>query len=140
MEQLVIFLLLWISDNSDLEYQNTNTPEVIRLSEQEFASRMNEDMLNKERESGGRKVVGIYDLEHRQIYLRQEVDLNTLEGRAILVHKLVYYLQQENGIYKSKDTINEMEYFADQLQSMYLTQSIDDNVKSGWTSEPLVLE
>lgn len=63
-------------------------------------------------------VAGLYG----KVYLLDDVDLATPEGRAVLLHELVHHLQYRHGLDKSAPCVSSLEQAAYTAQRRYLEQ------------------
>ena len=105
MEQLLVILLLWISQNSTFNYdESMGLPFVKQVSQLELAhlyvgSEGNtQGFVSKEvYQSLASGLEAIYAADLNTIYLGEKVDIETEYGRSVLVHELVHFLQNVHG-------------------------------------------
>ncbi len=55
-------------------------------------------------------VYGLYNYQNETIYVIDSINLNTITGKAILLHELVHYLQYQNGHNDLVECKNRLEY------------------------------
>ena len=97
VQSLMTTLLIWISANSNLQYDGISFPKLAladgkALHEMAFGQNM-----PKAIRTGKYRVSGLYNHVDNTIYLVDTTDLNSDGGKALLVHELVHYLQHLNG-------------------------------------------
>jgi hypothetical protein len=62
-----------------------------------------------------------YNIETQTIYFKDTIDVNTVEGQAIVLHELVHHVQQSNEItYDSCESIHMQERQAYAMQIKYM--------------------
>lgn len=122
MKELTLALLLWISSNTSLTYDGLQVPEVMQVPEEKLADILYHGQVPKGRNVNRVSVAGVYNFRDGAIYLLDSEDLETVEGRAVLVHELVHYLQYRNGLDKSVECIRKLEPAAYAAQTKFLAQ------------------
>lgn len=101
MEQLLVVLLLWISQNTEFHYEpSMGVPHVENVSQRKLAQLYiggegnTQGFLSEEAyQSLASGLEAIYDANKNTIYLGEKVDIQTGYGRSVLVHELVHFLQ-----------------------------------------------
>lgn len=91
----------WIVANSDFEYNGEPLPRVERTSKEMLLIMLYGDTAVAQAEFNGTylpPVEAIYDNETDTIFLPYETDLDDFANHHIIVHELVHYLQDINGI------------------------------------------
>ena len=121
VKELMLSLLTWISVNTPLAYDGAPLPELVRASENQLTHMSFHGELPQGTKAD-RSVVGVYLPEEHNVYLSNDVDLATVEGRAVLLHELVHYLQYENGLHKTAQCIAQLEQTAYAAEAKYLLQ------------------
>ncbi len=87
----------------------------------------NDELQKKYQEHTGdnaQKVESFYEVKTKTIYLHDQLDLSTLEGRSTILHEYVHFLQFAYGLDQSISVcINELEKDAYELEIKYLTDN-----------------
>lgn len=122
MNELVVSLLLWLSANTTLAWQPDHAPEVIQASRTAIVRTAFEGRLPRGMNFNRLKIVGLYQFREKNVYMVDTVDLDTVRGRAALVHELVHYLQYQSGVHEQVACKNELEPAAYEAQALYLRQ------------------
>ncbi len=117
MSDLVVSLLIWIGSQLNLTVDLDTVPSV-RFASGETLVRM---AFAGERPAAAspKKVLGLYDFENQIVYLARGTDLGSDEGKAILVHELVHFLQYQHGVHRRISCIGDLEPAAYLLESIY---------------------
>lgn len=131
MKELVASLLVWISANTPLAWQPGHAPQVMQVSRAEIVRTAFEGRLPRGMNFSRLKIVGLYQFRERNVYMVDTLDLDTVRGRAALVHELVHYLQYQAGTHEQVACKNELEPTAYAAQALYLAQN---GVDPGFTS------
>ncbi len=93
MKSIAAALLIWINANSGYEYLG-EPPKVVKTDPEALAYLLlGEVWIIPERAKRG--LMGLYDVETRTIWLRDNFDPNNYKDRSHLVHELVHFLQYE---------------------------------------------
>ena len=66
------------------------------------------------------KIFGLYNFNEGAVYLLDSIDLNTDEGKGILLHELVHYLQYQTNMDDNVKCKNELESLAYVLEAKFL--------------------
>ena len=91
----------WIADNSSLEYNGEPLPEIIYVNQAMLQILMYGEQTVAQAEFEGfelPEVIALYDSSVDQIILSTGTDINAFENQFMLVHELVHYMQDINGI------------------------------------------
>jgi Zn-dependent peptidase ImmA (M78 family) len=120
MKDIVVSLLLWISSNSSLVYDGTTTPGVIKVDKHELVNEMYDGSPPFALNVNNVSAIGLYNFNKGDIYLLDRIDLDTVEGRSVLLHELVHFLQYEHGIEKTVSCKRKLELLAYTLEKKYL--------------------
>ena len=117
MADLVVSLLIWIGSQLNLAVELDSVPAV-RFASGEMLVQM---AFAGERPAAAnhKKVLGLYDFQNQIIYLAEGTDLKSGEGKAVLVHELVHFLQYQHGVHRRIACIGELEPPAYLLESVY---------------------
>ena len=122
MKELTLALLIWINGHTPLAYEDTPLPSVTTASQQELQRIRFSGDMPEGIETDTANTVGVYVFQERKIYVWEDYDFDTVEGKAALVHELVHYLQYENGLHKSVDCTAQLELAAYNAEAKYLKQ------------------
>lgn len=113
-------LLQWLRHYSSFNIDEINVPTINKVSASEIADIAFGGEVPLSVEQGQLKIFGLYNFQNKTVYLLESVDLETIEGKAILLHELVHYLQYETGLDKNVKQMVELEGLAYQLEARFL--------------------
>ena len=65
------------------------------------------------------KINGLYNFNEKAVYILDSLDLETTEGKGILLHELVHYLQYQHGYDENVECKNELESLAYVLNARF---------------------
>lgn len=119
-KELISGLLGWINDHSSFKYDIKNIPEVKKVSSRQIAKVAFGGRLPKAVNPDNLQIFGLYNFNEKAVYLVDTIDLNTDEGRGILLHELVHYLQYQTGMNHNVRCKNELESLAYVLEAKFL--------------------
>ncbi len=122
MKELTIALLMWISSHTPMTYDGSHSPNVVTVPHERLVHILYEGDLPQGLDSETVSVAGLYNFHDGNIYLLEDEDLTTIEGRAVLIHELVHYLQYYHGIDKQVECMRELESAAYAAQAKFLAQ------------------
>ena len=131
MKELTIALLMWITSNTPLAYDGSHAPEVIHVPQKQLVQILFEGNVARGVDSERVSVAGLYNFRDGKVYLLDDVDLDTVEGKAVLVHELVHYLQYYHGIDQTVECMRKLEGQAYEVQANYLTAHGKESPFSG---------
>lgn len=114
MKEILVAIMLWLSSNT---YFNTNheLPKVIFLPQEQL-----NEMYYEEQEHGSNSLHGLYEKETDTIYLPDTWDRRKAWDQGVLLHEVMHYLQDVNGMYFN--CVAEMEKDVWPIQQHYLKQ------------------
>jgi hypothetical protein len=122
MKELTLALLMWISSNTPLAYDGLYLPEVVSVRQGELLNILYDGKVPQGTDAVSLEIAGLYHFEDGTIYLAHDVDLATIEGKAVLVHELVHYLQYRHGLDRSVPCMVALERDAYAAQRKYLVE------------------
>lgn len=122
LKELAIALLTWISSHTPLAYDGTHAPEIVVVPKAQLVHVLYEGNVPQGTDASSLTVDGLYNFRDGKIYLRDELDLATVDGRAVLVHELVHYLQYYHGLDKKAPCMRKLEPEAYAAQAAYLKE------------------
>ena len=122
MQDLVAGLLLWIASNSTLPNTAGEHPSVAFVSPSALVEVMYQGNVPAGVDRESTRVAGLYQFKQNIIYLRDDIDVRSIKGRALLVHELVHFLQHEGGLRARARCKQHLEPIAYELQIHYLAQ------------------
>ncbi len=120
IEQLAEKLLAWLNQHTAYKYHINQTPEIKTVSARQIAEVAFGGKLPQAVNAESLKIYGLYNFNEKAVYLLDSIDLETLEGKAILLHELVHYIQYQIGEDESVDCKNELESLAYVLEAKFL--------------------
>ncbi len=118
-KELASKLLSWINNNTSFNHDINTIPDIKFASAGELVLIAFGDcyQMNKDIDLD---IYGLYNFHEETIYLCDSVDLNDNEGKAILLHELVHYLQYHAELNHDTACINELECLAYTLEAKFL--------------------
>ncbi len=119
-EELVSGLLGWINSHSSFKYDIEKIPDVKKVSSRQIAEVAFGGKLPKAVNPENLQIFGLYNFNEKAVYLLDSIDLDTDEGRGILLHELVHYLQYQTGLDNNVQCKNELESLAYVLEAKFL--------------------
>ncbi len=119
-EELAAGLLGWLNNHSSFAYVIDNVPDIKKVSARKIAEVAFGGELPKAINPESLKIFGLYNFNEKAVYLLDSIDLNTDEGKGILLHELVHYLQYQTGVDKGAKCKNELESLAYVLEAKFL--------------------
>ena len=134
MEQLLVGLLLWISQNTSFEYhQDMGLPIVEQVTQHELVKiYVGEDnhaqgfLSENDKETMHKNLLvslqAVYTSDTNVIYLGGKVNPETEYGRSVLVHELVHFLQKKHNHHQNVVCMNELEKDAYLIQAQYMRE------------------
>jgi len=134
MEQLLVVLLLWISQHSDFDYhEDMGIPSIEQVSQLELAhiyvgddigtqGFINDEEKEEIFESLVNGLEAVYAADKNTIYLGERVDVESAYGRSIVVHELVHFLQNVHQHHAQVNCGNALEKDAYFIQADYMRE------------------
>jgi hypothetical protein len=119
-DELVSGLLGWINDHSSFKYEFDKIPEVKKVSARQIAEVAFGGKLPKAVNPDNLQIFGLYNFNEGAVYLLDSIDLDTDEGKGILLHELVHFLQYQSGMDDNVKCKNELESLAYVLEAKFL--------------------
>ena len=119
-KQIVHQLLAWIRAQDISVATLLQSPKVERSTQQEMLRLAFGEQMPASMNTSKLKVYGLYNFKNETVYLLNEIDLNSIKGRAVLVHELVHYAQYRDGLNNRVRCVNELESLAYKLEAKYL--------------------
>ncbi|MGS2718376.1 DUF6647 family protein [Eionea flava] len=136
MEQLLVVLLLWISQHSAFTYHpDMGLPVVEHVTQRQLAhiyigddeGAKKEGTINTQGflseadyQSLAVGLEAVYAADKNTIYLGEKVDLNTDYGRSVLVHELIHFLQKTHQHHTQVACGNALEKDAYTIQADFM--------------------
>jgi hypothetical protein len=119
-EELTAGLLGWINSHSSFTYDIDKIPDIKKSSAKEIAEVAFGGELPKAVNPESLQIFGLYNFNDGAVYLLDSIDLDTNEGKGILLHELVHYLQYQTGMDEDAKCKNELESLAYVLEAKFL--------------------
>lgn len=120
MKELIVSLLIFISQNSNLHYDGNPHVSVIPVDSLTLTMIAHNGRIPKGRDYRSESIVGLFHQGSETVYLAERLDLDSVYGQSVLVHELVHYLQFQNGLYASSICIQSLEQLAYEMTNKYL--------------------
>ena len=118
--ELAAGLLSWINSHSSFNYDIENIPDIKKVSSKEIAEVAFGGELPKNINPDTLQIFGFYNFNDGAVYLLDTIDLESDEGKGILLHELVHYLQYQTGMDADAKCKNELESLAYVLEAKFL--------------------
>ncbi|MEE8321790.1 MAG: hypothetical protein V3R68_08125 [Gammaproteobacteria bacterium] len=115
-------LLHWISSHSAYSFKGDELPKIMRVSSSRMARVAFGGNLPSNYNESEFTIYGLYNYEEKAVYLLNSIDLNSEQGRIVLLHELVHFLQYQHGVDRQVDSVNALEPQAYQLEELYITE------------------
>lgn len=119
-EELAAGLIAWINNHSSFNYDVNDIPPIKKVSAREIAEVAFGGALPKAVNPKNLQIFGLYNFNEKAVYLLDSIDIATNEGKGILLHELVHYLQYQTGIDGNAKCKNELESLAYVLEAKFL--------------------
>lgn len=128
IQSLMHVLLGWINHRMSSSFTLADLPGVKMVSEAELADIAFGGTLPASLNAVTMQIFGLYNFHENIVYLLDSVDLNTEEGKGILLHELVHFVQYQNVENKKVENLSELESLAYFLETRYLREEIHAEV------------
>ena len=125
--ELAAGLLNWINSHSSFDYDIDNIPDIKKVSSTQIAEVAFGGELPKNINPDTLQIFGLYNFNDGAVYLLDSIDLDTDEGKGILLHELVHYLQYQTGMDADAKCKNELESLAYVLEAKFLESHDHDH-------------
>lgn len=113
-------LMLWIGQHTSLPQAQLNVPEIKKVSGHEIASIAFGGEIPKNVDTEKLQIYGLYNFHEKAIYLLESIDLDSTEGKGILLHELVHFIQYEMNLEKDAACMSELEALAYTMEAQFL--------------------
>ena len=123
-EELVAGLLGWINNHSIFDHSIDDMPDIVKVSAVEMANVAFGGDLPQAVDPEKLQIYGLYNFNERAVYILDSLDLESEEGKGILLHELVHFLQYQYDQDENIKCKNELESLAYLLEGQYL-KSLD---------------
>ena len=121
LKEIIVTLLIWISQNSSFEITNPNEyplPVITFISQEEIHFIVTKKDI---KENTIFIIQAAYIPENNILYLPHDLKLDTLSFKSILIHELVHHIQNINDISYPCDGHTEKDAY--NLEMKYLIQN-----------------
>jgi Protein of unknown function (DUF3579) len=126
-DELAAGLLGWINSHSSFTYDIDNIPDIKKVSAKGIAEIAFGGELPAAVNPDNLQIFGLYNFNDGTVYLLDSIDLETDEGKGILLHELVHYLQYQTGMDDEAKCQNELESLAYVLEAKFLESHDHDH-------------
>jgi hypothetical protein len=126
MNETLLALILWINQNSAFDYDpELGLPQLEQVDQRALVIRLFKDKLpanlsERQLDALENSVMALYAHDLRTIVVGDRVDLASLQGRVVLVHELVHFMQYELGHDREAPCQQVLERDAYQIQHTYM--------------------
>ena len=129
VEDLMGGLVTWINNHTSFKHDADKLPELVFANPHIIAEVAFGKELPGNVDAEKLNILGLYNFNEQTIYMLDSLDLKTEEGKAILLHELVHYLQYQDNIDQNVECKNELEALAYTLEAQYLNgQNINHKI------------
>ena len=119
-DELMSGLLSWINAHSSFSFDIHNIPKVKKVSARDMAKVAFGGRLPAAIDAKSLRIFGLYNFNEETVYLLDSINLDSKEGKGILLHELVHYLQYQTGLDHNARCKNELESLAYVLEARFL--------------------
>jgi hypothetical protein len=139
MKEVLLGLLLWISQNTGIVYDGEGgLPEVKQVDSRTLAVTFFKGHIPAylspiDVQRMTEHIEALYHPDSNVIYVRRGVDLTTISGKGTLVHELVHFLQYQRGAERQVACVNALEKDAYRAQAAYMRQKGKEPEVDGFT-------
>jgi hypothetical protein len=135
MEQLLVGLLLWISQHSSFEYSaDMGLPNVEQVTQLQLAELyvgkgnqargfLSKDDQKEVYKNLASSLEAVYAADINTIYIGKKIDPQSPYGRSVVVHELIHFLQKVHKHETKVACTNALEKDAYQIQAKYMKQN-----------------
>lgn len=117
--ELAAGLLGWINNHSSFDFDLENIPNIEKVTSTQIAEVAFGGELPEAVDPDSLQIFGLYNFNDGSVYLLDSIDLDSDEGKGILLHELVHYLQYQTGVDKDAKCMNELESLAYVLEAKF---------------------
>ena len=126
MTEAVFYVCLWFGLFQGIQCADYGVPVIRQVDRAELVElRLGEGYASASdriKQYIGSNTRAIYRYSDRTIYLRSDIEPNTVAGQATIAHEYIHYLQHATGAYKLAPCDNALELPAYQIQNEFLIQ------------------
>ena len=119
-DEVVAELLSWINNHSAFNHSIGDMPDIVKVSALDMAKVAFGKELPKSVDPDKLRIYGLYNFNERAVYILDSLDLTSENGKGILLHELVHFLQYQYDLDKNVQCKNELESLAYMLEAKYL--------------------
>ena len=123
LRQHMLKLTLWLETHSDMNTQNIPLPNIEILHEDELCKMAFSDKVATNSQICS-QLEGLYNYMDKVVYIDEDVNLNSIEGKLVLLHELVHYYQFEYHYVDDKIHSYDIEVLPRQFEQQYLLECI----------------
>ncbi len=114
-------LTIWIETHSDMNTQNIPLPNIEILHEDDLCKMAFSDRVAINSQNCS-KLQGLYNYVTKVVYIDEDMSLNSLEGKLVLLHELVHYYQFEYHYVNDNVHTNNLEDLPKAFEQQYLRE------------------
>jgi len=120
IDDLMGGLVNWINNHTSFKHDIEKIPGITFANPNIIAEVAFGGKLPSNVDAAELNILGLYNFNNQTIYMLDSLDLESEEGKAILLHELVHYLQYEESVNENVECKNELEALAYTLEAEYL--------------------
>ena len=119
-QEMMSAMIGWINHHSSFNYDVTDVPEVVQVSALQMAEVAFGGKLPEAVDPEKLQIYGLYNFNEKAVYILDSLDMDSEQGKGILLHELVHYLQYQYDRDKDVKCKNELESLAYVLEAKFL--------------------
>lgn len=119
-DELAAGLLGWINSHSSFQHNLDKMPKIVKVSAVDMAHVAFGDALPAALDPEKLQIYGLYNFNEEAVYILDSLNLETDEGRGVLLHELVHFLQYQYDQDEDVKCKNELESLAYLLEAKFL--------------------
>ena len=110
----------WINNHSSFDHDVNNMPDVVKVSAMQMAEVAFGGELPRAVDPEKLRIYGLYNFNEGAVYILDSLDLESENGKGILLHELVHFLQYQYDKDEDVKCKNELESLAYILEAKFL--------------------
>ena len=119
-EEMISAMFTWINNHSSFDHDVNNMPDVIKVSAMQMAEVAFGGELPQAVDPEKLRIYGLYNFNEGAVYILDSLDLESENGKGILLHELVHFLQYQYDKDEDVKCKNELESLAYILEAKFL--------------------
>ena len=118
--EMVSAMFNWINQHSSFDHDVSMMPEIKKVSAKKIAEVAFGGTLPQAVDPLKLQIYGLYNFNEGAVYILDSLDMKSEQGKGILLHELVHYLQYQYNQDENVQCKNELESLAYILEARFL--------------------